>query len=87
MNSKKLKESSAPFKPLKLVAVQTDNSNAGRRLTITCTLKGDAAVEFERLVEETGLNKSQLSLQMVYHALGKTDDLKDFYRRLAILAE
>jgi serine/threonine protein kinase HipA of HipAB toxin-antitoxin module len=54
---------------------------------VTATLKGEVADEFMKIAEEAGLNKSQLALQMIYHALNKTEDLKDFYRRLAILAE
>lgn len=56
------------------------------RLTVSATLKGDVCQEFEKMAEEYGLNRSQLIVQMVHHCLGRTEELKDFYRRLAILA-
>lgn len=82
-----MSKKSEAFQPLKLRSLEAKAAYSDRRVTVTATLKGEVADEFMKIAEEAGLNKSQLALQMIYHALNKTEDLKDFYRRLAILAE
>lgn len=74
------------FTPMRLQSAPEKDNNP-TKLTATTTLKGEAAEEFEKLASEFGLNRSQLLTQMVYHCLGKTEQLKDFYRRLVILGE
>lgn len=74
------------FVPMKLQEVlQVDVGND--KVTVTTTIKGIAAQEFEEMRKKAGLNRSQLLTQMVYHCLGRSKDLKDFYRRLAVLVE
>lgn len=72
------------FTPITLQAAPAQDHSPAR-VTVTATLKGVAAEEFEELCSKHGLNRSQLLTQMVYHCLNRTEDLKDFYRRLAIL--
>lgn len=74
------------FTPMTLVEAPVGDTNKSR-VTVTTTLKGAAAEEFEEMCEKFGLNRSQLLTQMVYHCLNRTADLKDFYRRIAILGE
>lgn len=73
------------FRPIKLLEAPVGEVGSAKT-TVTCTLKGSAAEEFETLCNANGLSKSQLLTQMVYHCLNKSDNLKDLYRRLAILA-
>ncbi len=73
------------FQPM-LLAVAPNRAGSYVKTTISTTIKGDAAEEFDKMVEKTGLTKSQLALQMIHHCLDKTQDLKNLYRRLAILA-
>jgi hypothetical protein len=73
------------FKPMKLVPASREEASSPTKLTVTALLKGAIADEFEQLRTDYGLNRSQLLVQMVYHCLGKTAELKDFYRRLNIL--
>lgn len=75
------------FVPMRLQAVPAGEISSNARLTVTGTLKGSAAEDFQKLMEKYSLNRSQLMVQMVYHCLGKTSELKDFYKRLAILGE
>lgn len=74
------------FKPFKLIKLDP-SIHSTSRTTVTTTLKGSVSEEFDKMCEETGLNKSQLLTQMVFHCLGKSAELKDFYRRLAVLGE
>lgn len=75
------------FKPMRLQLAPRVDTSSFTKVTISGTLKGPAAEEFEKMRESSGLNRSQLMVQMIYHCLGKTDELKDFYKRLAILGE
>lgn len=72
------------FVPMRL-PVLPDKDNNPLKLTITTTVRGSIVTDFEDLAREYGLNRSQLLAQMVHHCLGKTEELKDFYKRLAIL--
>lgn len=83
----KVENSTSKFTPMRLQTVTLEQSASDSRVTVTTTLKGSAADEFEILGKEFGLNRSQLLTQMVYHCLGKTNELRDFYRRLVILGE
>lgn len=74
------------FSPMRLQEAPAGDPNK-TRVTITTTLKGKAGEEFEEMCSKNGLNRSQLLTQMVYHCLNRTEDLKDFYRRIAILGE
>jgi hypothetical protein len=74
------------FTPMVLQAPPALDSTP-HKMTLSCTIKGKAAAEFEKILQETGLNKSQLMVQMIYHCLNRTEELKDLYRRLAILGE
>ena len=74
------------FTPMRLTAAPEKEANPAK-LTATVNLKGSAAEEFQAMAEEYGLNRAQLLTQMVYHCLNRTEDLKDFYRRIAILGE
>ena len=77
---------SAKFKPMKLIpAPGTGSQTGGPSITCTCTIKGEIAKQFEAMQDEYGLNRAQLVRRMVYHCLGRTEELKDFYKRLAIL--
>lgn len=73
------------FTPIRLQAVPTQEHGSLTKVVISGTIKGNAADEFEKLREEYGLNRSQLMAQMVYHCLNRSDELKDLYKRLAIL--
>lgn len=75
------------FVPIRLQAAPIVEAGSNSKLTVSATLKGLTADEFEKMRQESGLNRSQLVVQMIYHCLGKTEELKDFYRRLAILGE
>jgi hypothetical protein len=73
----------APFELPKVSPhVRDDN-----KLTCTTTIRGKAAIDFEDLCEKSGLNRSQLLTQMVYHCLGRSNELKEFYRRVAVLGK
>lgn len=74
------------FVPFKIPSVSSNSSDT-RRLTCTTTLRGDIVNEFEDVCEKYGLNRSQLMTQMVYHCLGRTADLQEFYKRVAILGK
>ena len=74
------------FKPMQLIALQSIKEGPVSRVTVTTTIKGSAADDFEKMCRDSGLNRSQLLTQMVYHCLNRTDELKDFYKRLAILS-
>lgn len=74
------------FVPLRLTPLPSQDTSS-TKITATTTIKGVAADEFEALCEKYGLNRSQLTLQMVYHCLNRTEDLKSFYKRLAILGK
>lgn len=74
------------FTPMRLQAAPEPERNP-TKLTATVNLKGSAAEEFEEMAQKFGLNRAQLLTQMVYHCLNRTEDLKDFYRRIAILGE
>ena len=75
------------FKPMKLQDPPAGMSGYQNKTVVTCTVKGYACDDFEKLVIETGLSKSQLGLQMIYHCLGRTKELENLYKRLAFLAE
>lgn len=77
---------SSGFVPMRLENLPHVDYNSAKT-TVTTTLKGVVADEFEKLCSESGLNKSQLLVQMVYHCLNRTEDLREFYRRLAILGK
>lgn len=62
-----------------------NRTHRGTALTVTTTVHGDVADEFEKMVEETNSNRSYLLRQMVYHCLGKKDLLEDLKRQLALL--
>jgi len=85
-HSKKSETVDSGFEPMSLV-VMTPEIGSSSRLTVTSTLKGLAAEEFQAMCEKAGINRSQLVTQMVYHCLNRTADLKDFYKRLAILGK
>ena len=70
---------------MRLAPAPKEDQASSKKITISTTIRGDAAEEFEQLCEKNGLNKSQLAIQMIYHCLNKTQDLKDFYRRIQIL--
>lgn len=74
------------FVPL-IVPTAPETKEGSAKTTATVNLKGVAAEEFLALSEQYGLNRSQLLLQMVYHCLNRTEDLKDLYRRIAILGK
>lgn len=80
-------QTSEGFKPMRLIPAPAEGSQSSTKITATCTLKGEVADEFEKLADEYGLNRSQLIVQMVYHCLGRSSELKDFYRRLQILGK
>lgn len=89
MNKDQSLEKDAPkgkFAPFEIPRVTPGNSDVNK-LTCTTTIRGAAADEFEELAEKSGLNKSQLLTQMVYHCLGRSGELKEFYRRIAILGK
>lgn len=75
------------FVPMRLIPTSELGPSSTTKITATCTIKGDAADEFEAIMEKYQLNRSQLVLQMVYHCLGKSKELKDLYTRLQILAK
>lgn len=75
------------FEPMRLVPAPQAELQSLTKLCASCTLKGDIADEFEKMREEYGLSRAHLMRQMVYHCLGRSEELKDFYKRLAILGE
>lgn len=75
------------FMPIRLRPAPEEDSQSTTKITVSSTLKGSAADEFEAICRDYNLNRSQLVVQMVYHCLGKTNELRDFYRRLVILGE
>ena len=77
-------EQSKHFNPIEIPSVTAGLSDP-RKITVTTSIRGKAADEFEAMCENYGLNRSQLLTQMVYHCLGRSEELKDFYRRVAIL--
>lgn len=81
-----IKQSADKFVPFELPKVSPGSSDVNK-LTATTTLRGAAADDFEDLCEKSGLNRSQLLTQMVYHCLGRSSELKEFYRRIAILGK
>lgn len=84
MSDKKDKDSAfVPFEIPRVTPGQTET----HKLTCTTTIRGKAADDFEDLCEKSGLNKSQLLTQMVYHCLGRSGELKEFYRRVAIMGK
>lgn len=74
------------FQPFEIPRV-TPGQPDPNKLTCTTTIRGAAVGDFEKLCEKSGLNKSQLLTQMVYHCLGRSGELKEFYRRIAILGK
>lgn len=84
--SKESKASSkgGAFEPFQIPSVVPGQRDV-YKLVATTTIRGDAATQFEKMCEQTGLNRSQLLTQMVYHCLGRTGELKEFYQRIAIL--
>jgi len=77
MNKKSLK--SKEFTPIGLspISIKTDSAT---RLTATVLLRGKIAEEFEAMVRDNNLNRSQLLTQMVYHCLNRSEELEDLYR-------
>lgn len=74
------------FAPFEIPKVTPGNSDV-QKLTCTTTIRGEAAEDFEDLCQKSGLNRSQLLTQMVYHCLNRSSELKEFYRRIAILGK
>lgn len=74
------------FSPFTLPSVSQGTYNDAK-LTCTTTIRGNAAREFEKICNESGLNRSQLLTQMVYHCLNRSEELKEFYRRVAVMGK
>ena len=71
---------SIPFHTIKTGSQASSEYN----ITITTTLKGDVAKQFEQMVEENNLNKSFLLKQMVYHCLGRIDLIEALQKSLLL---
>lgn len=84
----KTKAAEGIFVPMRLTPPPSETDpGPTSKLSISATLKGPVADEFEKLKNDFGLSRSQLMVQMVYHCMGRSAELKDFYRRLMILGE
>lgn len=81
-----MSDKKAGFTPMEIPKVCPGRPEVNK-LTCTTTIRGEAAKEFEALCDKYDINKSQLLTQMVYHCLNRSDDLRDFYRRVAILGK
>lgn len=76
------------FEPMRLQPYDLGKPEKSHlQLTLSTTIRGQIVEDLEKLQEEYGLNRSQLLRQMIYHCLGKTEELKEFYKRMSILGE
>lgn len=54
------------------------------KITATCTLKGEAADLFEKMVSENNLNRSLLARQMIYHCLGMEKEMQELAQQATL---
>lgn len=72
------------FTPIAIPYEGRPSRSSEYSLSISTTLWGDVAKEFEKMVKDNNLNRSLLLRQMVWFCLGHTEELENMKRQILL---